>query len=83
VLINTDDNNESIQLSTKIIADHQLSHLSNYYFVEDQADRSRYIIDKNWYGELPRSYFVNQQGKFQGKSGLIKESLLRDWLKLH
>jgi len=80
VLINTDDNNETAPLRKKVIADYHLAQLPNYYFPEDQATQYRYLIDSTWYGELPRSYFIDQQGLFHGKSGLLKEKTLRKWL---
>jgi len=49
-------------------------------FADGEGDRNRYLIDANWYGELPRSYFVEPSGKFHGKSGLVSESLLTKWL---
>lgn len=80
VLINTDDNRESRKLSKKIIADFQLVQLNNYFFVEDQAAQNRYLIDSSWYGELPRSYFIDSRGIFHGKSGLVDEQVIRKWL---
>jgi len=80
VLVNADDNQDVDDERNKIIASYKLSSLPNYYFADDTGDESRYIIDSNWYGELPRSYFVSAEGKFHGKSGLIDEQLLRKWL---
>ena len=65
---------------TEIIEKFSLNHLKNFHFVDGQSDQSRYIIDSTWYGELPRSYFVQSNGKFHGKSGLVKESTLIKWL---
>ena len=55
-------------------------NLPLYHFADGQGDKNRFIIDSSWYGELPRSYFVEANGKFHGKSGLIKEALLTQWL---
>jgi len=80
ILINTDDSGEVIPLRKKIISDHRLSKFENYHFAEDTAAGNRYLIDPTWHGELPRSYFVNEQGVFHGKSGLLKEKTLSKWL---
>jgi thiol-disulfide isomerase/thioredoxin len=80
VIINTDDNNEVSQHRQEIINNYHLDHLSHYYFAEDQGDQSRYIVDPTWYGELPRSYFIDANGKFHGRSGLVSKSLLTQWL---
>lgn len=80
VIINTDADDEISEERAEIIEKFKLTHLSNFHFVDGQRDQSRYIIDSNWYGELPRSYFVQKSGKFHGKSGLVNESILIKWL---
>lgn len=80
VLINTDDNQEFSSARVEIISHYQLNQLSNYYFVEGQASQNRYMIDPTWYGELPRSYFIDAQGIFHGKSGLVEVQLIEKWL---
>jgi len=80
VIINTDADDEIAEERTEIIEKFKLAHLSNFHFVDGQSDQSRYIIDSNWYGELPRSYFVQKSGEFHGKSGLVNESILIKWL---
>lgn len=80
VIINTDADDEIKAERIDIINKFELSSLKNFHFVEGQGDRSRYIIDSQWYGELPRSYFIDKSGKFYGKSGLVNQSLLTQWL---
>ena len=80
VIVNADDNDEITIERQNILNTYNLSSLSNYYFGDGLGDQSRYLIDKNWYGELPRSYFIDENGKFHGKSGLVKEDLLKKWL---
>jgi len=80
VIINTDDNDEVAEEREKILSSYNLSSLPNYHFMEGTADMSRYTIDKSWYGELPRSYFIDETGKFHGKSGLVSPALLKMWL---
>lgn len=47
----------------------------------DHAEKLRYQIDKNWYGEMPRAYFYNEQGARQAVSGLVSEDRLRYWIQ--
>jgi len=80
VIINVDDNDESAEQRAEIISQFQLGDLPNYYFKDGQGDVQRYLIDSQWYGELPRSYFIERNGEFHGKSGLLSEKLLINWL---
>ncbi len=83
VLINTDDDDEISVQRKRILSDYQVEDLENFYFQTGETDRNRFIIDPHWYGELPRSYFINKQGQFHGKSGLLEETLLKKWFALN
>jgi len=80
VIINTDANDEIKTERKDIIEKFELKDFTNFHFVDGQGDQSRFFIDPNWYGELPRSYFVERNGEFHGKSGLVNQSLLTQWL---
>jgi thiol-disulfide isomerase/thioredoxin len=80
VIINTDASDEIKTERKDIIEKFELSHLTNFYFVDGQGDQNRFFIDPTWYGELPRSYFVESNGTFHGKSGLVDQSTLTKWL---
>ncbi len=80
VIVNADDSDDIRLERRNIIKRFELSHLTHLYFVEGQAAKSRYLIDTSWYGELPRSYFIDAAGKFNGKSGLITKQTLNSWL---
>jgi len=80
ILINTDADEESSAERQAVIQQFKLQNVANFHFADGQADQSRYLIDPHWYGELPRSYFIQNNGTFNGKSGLVSESLLRQWL---
>ena len=80
VIINVDDHKEIAEQRAEVISKFQLDDLPNYYFKDGQGDVQRYTIDPLWYGELPRSYFIERNGKFHGKSGLLSEKLLIKWL---
>ena len=80
VYINADDSDEVAFERKQVLADYEMNLFENFYFADGQGDKSRYHIDPSWYGELPRSYFVNEEGMFHGKSGLLDEALIIQWL---
>ena len=80
VIINTDTEESSEQERVDIIKHFNLVNLKNFHFTQGQEAQQRYQVDPQWFGELPRSYFIDEQGKFHGKSGLIAEELLIQWL---
>ena len=82
VLINVDDNQILMQERLNVLAKYQLGALQHFYFLEGQAAAGRYMLDPSWYGELPRSYFIAQQGRFFGRSGLIAHSTIKQWLTI-
>jgi len=83
VIINADDSDEVSAERSQVIIDYEMDDLTHYYFTDGEGDSNRFMIDANWYGELPRSYFVDAQGEFHGKSGLLKESLIKKWLNIN
>lgn len=80
VVINTDADNDANEEREGIIKKFNLDKLTNFHFVDGKASQSRYVIDPNWYGELPRSYFVESNGNSHGKSGLVNQAMLTQWL---
>lgn len=80
VMINTDTEESSEQERNDIIKHFNLVNLKSFHFTQGQEAQQRYQVDPQWFGELPRSYFIDEQGKFHGKSGLIAEELLTQWL---
>jgi len=80
IYLNADDSDEVAFERKQVLAVYEMQKVANFHFADGQADRSRYQIDPNWYGELPRSYFVNEKGEFHGKSGLLDEKLITEWL---
>ncbi len=79
-IINADDSIDIGIERERIITSYQLQSVPNYHFSEGQGNYSRFLIDNNWYGELPRSYFIDVMGKFHGKSGLIEGQMVKKWL---
>ena len=80
VIINVDTGEESASQRREIIRHFDLTNQLHLYFREGLEDHSRFLIDPQWFGELPRSYFIDEAGKFHGKSGLVAKELLQKWL---
>jgi len=81
IIINTDDNDEVSEERVQVIKQFNLDDLLNLYFVDGQGAYNRYSIDPHWHGELPRSYFIDEQGKAMGRSGLLSREILVKWLQ--
>ncbi len=60
--------NEMLQ----IIQHNQLENIEQWFFAEDNSPALRYLVDKHWYGELPRTYFFDEQHQKMGVSGVLK-----------
>lgn len=79
VLINTDTRRSSDEVATTL-QQHNTDALPNYQFADPVPARQRREIDPNWYGELPRSYLIEEDST-QGHSGTLTEERLRQWLQ--
>lgn len=80
VMINVDSDENSTQQRQDILQQFSLTGLRHFYFRDGFEDHSGYLIDPQWFGELPRSYFVDEAGVLHGKSGLVAKALLEQWL---
>lgn len=78
VMVSIDDNAEAPAVLATL-QDKGLSDLESWVFAESNAQRLRYEIDSNWYGEIPRLYFFDADHKRRGISGKINKA---DWLEL-
>jgi len=80
VLIST-DSIDNASINDSLLA--KLGHsdtVNSWAYASEQAEKLRYSIDSNWYGEMPRSYFYDAKGERLATSGLLSEALLRSWI---
>lgn len=70
IMLSTDDVSETDQIQT-VLVKNELTELENWVFAEGNAQRLRYEIDPRWYGELPRTYFLNKDHERHGISGAL------------
>ncbi len=65
------DDAEALPEIKRIIAAHKLGGLEHWAFASDNPEKLRYEIDPAWYGELPRTYFLDKSHQRTGKSGAM------------
>ena len=78
VLVST-DSIELKETAAEYLEDFGLAGRASYMFADSFAERLRFSIDPNWYGELPRSYFFDESHEFKAHSGIVSEALLAEW----
>lgn len=83
VFVSTDDITDSDRIQN-LLKRHGLQSVESWAFADSFVERLRYDIDKNWNGELPRTY-LSQPGKkdFRPITGMISEDDLNAWLAKH
>jgi hypothetical protein len=57
-----------------------LTGVESWIFAGGNANRLRYEIDPDWFGELRRAYFYDGAGGRTAVSGGLKRAQLEDWL---
>lgn len=57
-----------------------LGEADNWQFADARAERLRFVVDRKWRGELPRSYLFTGGRQTQAVSGALDEAALRRWL---
>lgn len=58
----------------------ELETMSSWIYGTNEPEKLRYAIDPRWYGEMPRSYFYDRNGKRLAVSGVVPEEKLRSWI---
>lgn len=81
VLVSTDpiDQREDAE---DFLLDYDLAAIRSWMFADPFAERLRFTIDPQWYGELPRSYYFDEDHQSEAHSGILTESQVRAWLDL-
>ena len=79
VLIATDSVSDIPQLISRAES-YGVNKVEQWVFAEDMPERLRFEIDRRWYGEVPRTYFYDQQHQREARTGLINKKFFEDWL---
>ena len=83
VLVSTDIEATQDELQT-ILTRYKLENHENiesWVFSGVSDERLRFEIDRNWYGELPRSYFFETSEEKQVVSGILSLKKLMKWME--
>ncbi len=72
VMLATDDASATEQIQ-QILAKNELTGLENWLFADENAQKLRYEIDPKWYGEMPRTYFLDKTHEREGISGVLSK----------
>jgi len=78
VLVSTDPIDQR-DYSAEFLEDVGLGGKESWMFADSFVERLRFSIDPNWYGELPRSYFFDNNHAMKSHSGIVNEELLQQW----
>ena len=79
VLVSTDDVSMRDDV-LELLAEYGLEKLPTWQFSEDIPEKLRYVIDQDWYGELPRSYYYDADHQRSSHSGTLSQQQLSAWL---
>jgi len=77
--ISTDNINQASELN-ELFSSLNLPMNELWAFNQSSPQRLRYGIDKNWYGEMPRSYFYNSNHERVAVSGKLSKALIIKWI---
>lgn len=75
IMLATDDASATDQVKS-ILTGNELNHVDNWIFADANAQKLRYEIDPKWYGEVPRTYFLNKEHQRIGVSGSVSREKL-------
>lgn len=89
VLISTDTPEQDAEIASRLnqyglgsgAAKKLDGRLQSWVFGDSYSERLRFEIDPQWYGELPRTYFIDATGKARGVSGVLDEAETEAWVK--
>lgn len=83
ITLSTDDIADGNQIR-EILTEFNLDTAENWIFADSNAQKLRYTIDPKWFGELPRTYFIDKTRQRKGISGGLTreqyESVFRELL---
>ena len=55
--------------------------IESWVFADSFAERLRFEVDAQWYGELPRTYFYDAQGHVTALSGTLDHAQTENWIR--
>jgi thiol-disulfide isomerase/thioredoxin len=80
VLVSTDTPSDA-QLIGTALDRLALGNVESWVFADSHTERLRFEIDREWYGELPRTYFHAAQTGAWAASGQLEQASVERWIK--
>lgn len=80
VLISTDTPDEAEAVSS-VLKRHGLGRAEAWVFADAFAERLRHEIDREWRGELPRTYLYGADGSVDAVTGKLTPRRLKQWIE--
>ena len=80
VLIAT-DTPEQMKEIKQTLQKYRIKQAESWVFADSFNERLRYEIDTQWYGELPRTYFYDAQGRAVAQSGKLNRVQIESWVR--
>jgi hypothetical protein len=75
------DSPEDAPQAAELARSYGLAKAPQWIFADDMPERLRFEIDRNWHGELPRTYFYGRKQQVEAVSGLVPEARLAQWVR--
>lgn len=75
------DSPEQKQEIASTLRHYRLGRAESWVFADSFTDRLRFEVDPQWYGELPRTYFFDADGRSTAVSGKIDHDQFEHWIK--
>ena len=72
IMLATDDESATDQIE-QTLKKNSVLDLENWIFAGDNIQKLRFQIDQKWYGEIPRTYFLNAKHERDGVSGVLTQ----------
>jgi thiol-disulfide isomerase/thioredoxin len=72
IMLAMDDESATDQIEL-ILKKNSVLDLENWIFAGDNTQKLRFQIDPKWYGEIPRTYFLNAEHEREGVSGVLTQ----------
>jgi len=80
VLVSTDSPEEEKSVAATL-AKLSLGKVEAWVFADSYTERLRFEVDKKWFGELPRTYFISANNEVKAVSGKLGQDEVELWIK--
>ena len=80
VIVSTDSPEQNQEIA-QTLQRYRLGRAESWVFADSFAERLRFEVDAQWYGELPRTYFYDAQGHAMALSGALDHAQTENWIR--